>query len=719
MGSGVKYLQKYFWYERLRRAFWGDPDRLLAIKVTIVLSLLVIPFMLFGKPFYAITLALGALAGALSETDDHPRGRIKSMAIKVISFALASFAVELLRQHLVLLGIGLSLSTIIYILIGGISERYRGITFGSLLIGIYAMIGADISPVWYIQPILLTGGALFYGLFSLILLCLRPWRLLEEQLARGFMALSNYLDEKAKLFPSDEKMQQELRTRLSLLNVQTVNALDTCKEVLNSYGDAINDDTPLKPFLQNFMVLQSLHERAASSHERYDLLSNEPLNRNLIEGIGQTLHQLSTACLSFTESLLTGVKYLHPVSLTWMVNALNDQLKKHQVTMNHPLVMLVNNLSLSNSLLKNINDQQSGLFPRLEKDTRSNLKRLKNQLSLNHPRLRYALRLSFAFAIGFTISEIFNIAKGEWIILTILFVLQPSYSATRRRLFQRTLGTLSGVVSGILLVQLLTPAGQLIFMLLSAFIFMLWMKRNYSVAVIFITTFVLFAFNLISNKGIEVMQPRIIDTLIGAALAYITVRLLWPDWQSKHLPGLLRNALLKNTAYLKMIIEEYQQPATADDLDYRIARREAHRADNALVLAWQNIQLEPRKQQQFRKQAFTLTYLNHALLSYISAFGAHRKQEQAHNAEMLLLANEILNALQEVGKWLLLNNNRGTSTNDETLNKIRQQLQANTQLASQQHYGLLNNLAEVAGQMLEQAKTFQLSSSSSISRSEQ
>ena len=123
-------------------------------------------------------------------------------------------------------------------------------------------------------------------------------------------------------------------------------------------------------------------------------------------------------------------------------------------------------------------------------------------------------------------AAVFNLSKGAWVVLTILFVMQQSYSQTRRRLWQRILGTFCGVVFGILMVQLLTPAGQVLFMLASAYCFFLSLKQNYSVSVIFITTFVLCAFNLISQAGVVVMMPRMIDTLIGSALTLLAARFM-------------------------------------------------------------------------------------------------------------------------------------------------------------------------------------------------
>jgi len=697
----VGLLKRQAWYEPVRFAFWSDPDRLTAIKATGTIACLATPFVLAGYPFFAVALALGALAGALSETDDHPKGRIKSMLLKVIAFGVASVSVSILEPYPLLLGIGLSLSTFVYLLIGGLSERYRGVTFGTILVGIYAMIGASSSPAWYWQPVLLTTGALVYGLFSLLLLFLHPWRLLDEQLARGFLALAKYMELKAGLFPSDEKTQAKVRNRLALQNVKVVAALDQCRDVLNSYRDSLPDDEPLLPYLRTFMLLQSLHERAASSHERYDVLSQEAGNREMLEGFGQMLLQLSVAVRQYGRSLLTGVPYRHPASLDWLINVLKDRLALIETNNRAPLSLLFDNLDRSHRSLKHLDDEQGRtVAPRLARDTRTLVQRFKDQLTWENPRMRHAVRLSLCFLVGFGISQQFQLRKGEWIVLTCLFVLQPNYSETRRRLYQRILGTLGGVIGGVLLIQLLpTIPGELVFLIASAFFFFFWLKKNYSRSVIFITTFVLCAFNLVSRQGEALMLPRIVDTLIGSALAYLSVRLFWPSWQYKRVPELLDTALHKNAAYLRAILEEYRRSPTADDLPYRIARRAAHRADNALVIAWRDMLSEPLKKREMMDRAFELTFLNHTLLSYISAFGAHRYQQK--DAGVPALSDEVLLVLDAASESLKNEKPGENQTAEQLLEKIRDAGRDAGQEFTQLQFTLLYNIAEVTNKILQ------------------
>lgn len=694
------------WFEFWISTFWRYPNRLFALKASISMGLLLIPFLILGASFIGVTLALGALAGALSETDDHPKGRIKALLLTIISFAISSTSVELLRPFPILFGVGLVGSTITFIILGGLGERYRGITFGALLVAIYTMLGADLSPNWYWQPLLLPAGALCYGLISLLLLISKPSRLLEEQLSQAFEDLSVYIKEKSRLFPSDTKVQHKLRNRLATLNSKLVNSIEGCKNVLNSYENAMESNEALRPYLHKFLLLQSLHERAASSHDRYDLLSDDPENREILEGLGQLLLQLSRACHEVSKSLIMGTVYHHPIALKWTVSALRDKVKKQHANGKYSsLSLLLQNLTQSHLSLKNMNYYvDTGILPRIDRDSRPLWQRFKEQLNWNHPRLRYAVRLSSCFLLGYILITQLNIAKGEWILLTSLFVCQPSYSETRRRLFQRILGTLTGVVIGVAIVQILpTTAGQIVLLLAAAYAFFAWLRKNYSISVIFVTIFVIAAFNLLAGKGVAVMGPRILDTLIGAILAIGVVRFLWPDWQHKKLPQLLANALQQNSNYFKSILAAYKG-TKEDDLDYRISRYRAHQADSALALAWQGMKLEPKRQQKFQKHAFTLTYLNHALLSYLSALGAHRnlknyvdeKQWQMYNK----IGAELINAIAAIENKTECSSSVGIKIFIEELgHQLSEMEKGNERLK----LVLLYNIAEVSEQLLEEA----------------
>nr|WP_291831252.1 FUSC family protein [Candidatus Symbiopectobacterium sp. PLON1] len=96
---------------------------------------------------------------------------------------------------------------------------------------------------------------------------------------------------------------------------------------------------------------------------------------------------------------------------------------------------------------------------------------------------------------------------------------QPNYNATRRRLALRIIGTLAGILIGIPVLYFVPSLeGQLTLIVISGVLFFAFRNVQYAHATLFITLLVLLCFNLL-GEGFEVAGPRILDTLIGCAIA--------------------------------------------------------------------------------------------------------------------------------------------------------------------------------------------------------
>lgn len=125
---------------------------------------------------------------------------------------------------------------------------------------------------------------------------------------------------------------------------------------------------------------------------------------------------------------------------------------------------------------------------------------------------------------------------------------------------------------------------------------------QYAHATMFITLLVLLCFNLL-GEGFEVALPRVIDTLIGCAIAWAAVSYIWPDWQFRNLPRMLERATEANCRYLDAILEQYHQ-GRDNRLAYRIARRDAHNRDAELASVVSNMSSEPNVTRKFAKPRF-------------------------------------------------------------------------------------------------------------------
>ncbi len=696
------YLTHKNWYQSAIKDFWRNVNRLNSIKVVTAIIIQSVPFIIWYNPFALVTASLGTVAAALSETDDHPKGRLKSFIITLISFAVTTISASLLKPYPIIFGLGFIGSTILFVLIGGISERYRGISFGAILMGILTMLTHDANTIWYQQVLFLCLGTFFYGVISLFLLYRKPWRLIDEQLANGFNELSNFLAEKAKNFPEEKS---DTVNKLAILNTQVVSALECCKEVINKYSQEVTNKELLIPYLQRFMLLQNLHERAASSHEKFENLTHKKEYEDFLEGFAELFLQLSNATKLVAESMLTGETYNHPVSLGWIINALEFELDKIPEYDRQLLELLLHNLKRSHDSLNNLNQpEKSTAIPRLEQDDRKLWQRLKELLSLNHPRFKYAIRLSSCFLVGYLLLNYFKLDNGEWILLTSLFVSQPTYSETRRRLLQRILGTILGVTIGVFLLPLFpTSPGQILLLTISIYCFFYWMRSNYSFAVLFITIYVLSVNQLLENASFSILLPRIVDTLIGAFLSYIAIRFLWPSWQYKKMPKLLSEAFQKNVLYYQKIIALGVK--SREDYDYRLARRMAHKADNALTMAWQSMQVEPKKHKRLMDQAFVLTYLNHALLSHVSALAA-QKEDLDKIDNINSITNKIDKALSSSSmEYLNEINIVEVVSLKPTLVELKDLIDKEKNIKKKQQLRLLYNIVGVANKLLKESKT--------------
>lgn len=630
----------------LLRRLLSDSHIYFALKVLLAIAGLLAFALVQGDIQLTVLLSLGVVAGAIAETDDSLWGRVKNLAMTLVCFLFASLCVQYLFPTPWLFALGLAGSTFIFVMVGALGQRYATISFGSLLIAIYTMLGAAKAPDLFYQPLALGAGALWYGLVSLLWLWLLPYKTLHEQLAQSYFALARYLLEKSRFFPADEHGAQAIRHNLAQLNINLVNALNLTKTALNARLNARSGRRhqvapELASLLRLYLLALEIQERATSSHYPYSKLEAELKQGIVLDGFQEVFLQLSEACQQLGYAILVHKPYTHHKRIHWTLEALGDQLEFTHLKQHYPKTLLTpmkflrRNLASINQLLASAEalqnpDQPASELPALARPAPLPLLvLLKQHLTPNSMVFRHALRLSLGLVVGYGILQAFQLDKGYWILLTVLFVCQPSYSATRRRLVQRMLGTFAGILIGVPVLWLFPELHlQLGIMGLAAFLFFTQVRSNYSAAVCFITLYVLMAFNLLDGIGFAILGPRLLDTLLGCLLSYALVAWLWPDWQYKRLPSLIANSLSANASYLSAVLASLHRQRD-ESLDYRVARKCAHLADSELAMAWQSMLVEPSKRRRFLDLCFTLTWRNHALLSYISALGAHRDKLEA------------------------------------------------------------------------------------------
>ncbi len=605
-----------------------------------------------GIPTLTIPLTLGVVAAALTDLDDRLAGRLLNLAITLFCFFVASASIELLFPYPWLFALGLAISTCGFILLGALGQRYATIAFGALLIAVYTMLGTSMYGTWYLQPLLLVIGAVWYNLLTLIGHLLFPIRPLQENLARCYDQLANYLEAKANLFDPDAERDADLPwMELAMANSSLVATLNQTKASLLTRLKGDRGQRGTRRTLHYYFVAQDIHERASSSHVLYQALSQQFRHSDILFRFQRLLTLQAAACRQLAQSILLRQKYQHNVRFEPAFTRIEEALARITITqenreLSKALSHLLKNLRAIDAQLANIESEQVLANGQTEENSLSddritgwsNIRlRISRHLTPQSALFRHAIRMSVVLCAGYAFIQFTGMHHGYWILLTSLFVCQPNYNATRRRLALRIIGTLAGILLGLPILYFVPSLeGQLILIVISGVLFFAFRTVQYAHATMFITLLVLLCFNLL-GEGYEVAAPRVYDTLLGCAIAWAAVSFIWPDWKFRQLPMVVSKTLNADCRYLDAILVQYHQ-GKDNSLPYRIARRDAHNSDAELASVISNMAADPKADKTLQEAAFRLLCLNHTLLSYISALGAHR--ERLENTAVLDLLND-------------------------------------------------------------------------------
>ena len=661
----------------------------------------------------AITAMLGVIACALAETEDQWRSRLATLAITLLCFAVAAAGVQWLMPYPIVFALALAFSTFALVMLGAVSGRYATIAGGTLILAVYMMIGTESlgrSGAGFLhQPLQLLAGAAWYGALSLLWAALVPQHAVRQSLAQVFDALADLLDAKAALFvPVRGVDYAALQLALTRRNQRVVAALNEARLALIDRIGTRRPRGAMAHHLRQYFIAQDLHERVSSAHFAYQPLADALFHSDVLFRCDHVLRLLGGQCRRRADQMRVGlapdtadadhdaladlraaVATLHAPSLQPTLDALMRNIAsiQHQLVgqpAGEPLADEPHD-ALQNNALQNPAPQT----------LREAWARVSIQLSPQSFRFRHALRLSLALLAGYIVLRALHPQNGYWILLTTLLVCQPTYHATRRRLLQRVAGTFAGLFVGWMALRLL-PAGpwQMALVTAAGVGFFAARRRRYALATASITVFVVLCFNQV-NRGYEVMGPRLLDTLIGAGIAALAIRLVLPNWRARALRPVLADTLRNHAHYLAQVIDQYAS-GRRDDLAYRIARRDAHNGDAALSGVVSSLVREPGAA---AGRDWLLRFLSasHTLLGHISALAAHRQMLKPDSAHVLAVGIAEASALERLATTL-----QGAVAIDESaLQPPRENTDAPTRLVHEQLARIASQRARLAALLAE------------------
>ena len=256
------------------------------------------------------------------------------------------------------------------------------------------------------------------------------------------------------------------------------------------------------------------------------------------------------------------------------------------------------------------------------------LKKLSENFSFNSPIFKHSLRLAVVVLLGFAIGKSFSMQNPYWILLTVIIIMRPSFGLTKSRSIHRVVGTLIG--AAIATAIILITQNTIVYGIVAAISLPLGyslVQLNFRNAAVFVTINVIFVYAIFEPNILSVVQYRIVDTLIGASLAFASNYFLWPTWQFQNISENFSKAITSNQNFLKQVAVFYREKGEVSTA-YKLSRKEAFLNIGDLNAAFQRMSQDPKSKQVELSTIYEIVVFNNTFLSSLTALGTFIKNNK-------------------------------------------------------------------------------------------
>ena len=247
--------------------------------------------------------------------------------------------------------------------------------------------------------------------------------------------------------------------------------------------------------------------------------------------------------------------------------------------------------------------------------------------------MRYILRLASLLVPSVLLHTWLEIPHGYWLGLTLIVVMQPDYGSTRQRAAERVGGTLLGSVLASALLFLKLPH----FVLLAAtgvtsFLFALFLKRRYDVAVVFLTLMVVLMTEIGGPVDWRLSMERVVCTLAGGGLALMAAHFFWPSWEKDRFQPLMSEALLASSGYIKVLGNRLRE-GTGRGAELIPAKRRLESANSEVFASLRRMYGEPKNRADILQDAAAMANGNLRLTRVLNVLLVHLTDRPAPVSE--------------------------------------------------------------------------------------
>lgn len=606
------------------------------IRITLAIAVPAIVFSYLGNMAAGITLSLGAMCVSTADGPGPIVHRKNGMMYCAVFVFISALLTGILNHNIFLLGSFILVASFFFTMFSVYGARASSVGFSALLIMVLLM--SDVKPFEeaLTESLLILAGGVWYMLVALLSYQMAPYRPAKRALGECIYDTAQYLRIKAEMYNPTSDLDTQYR---KLLNQQIVvnTRQDAVRELLFKHRALLKESTHTGRLLVlTFVDVVDLFEHIMATWYDYALLREKYADTGILEDVSEIITHIAKELDDIGEAVQAASRYKKNIHIPAELENLK---KKIDGLINFGSTMMLKKILVN---LRNLSEKVDEIIKYFS-DELPNKKKLRTEneysrfvshqsfdsalffesFTFESSTFRHALRMMICCGIGFFISKIMPQGHHSyWIIMTIIIILKPSYSLTRKKNYDRIMGTLAGAIIGLLLLYLVKDK-EILFAFLLFFMIGTYTYKilNYIVMVIFLTPYILILFHFLGLGALNVAGERLVDTIIGSLLAFTASYLLFPQWEAPQVQRYMGNVLKANIHYLLNLKKRFSgEPVSS--LEYNLSRKDIFVSTANLSAALTSMMSDPKSRQQHRKEIHQFAVLNHILSSNIASLTA-------------------------------------------------------------------------------------------------
>lgn len=582
---------------------------------------------------FGFTAAAVAGAGAMCVSIvDQPSPMAQKLAMQLFALCcvgITTFVTGLSQPYEIVLGAIVVINSFFAALLSAYGRAALPLGI-SISLSLVLTLGTPLKGVSEVSlhTVYFVGGAMAYTLWAMIAASVLESRNKVLALADCLRALAQCLRTQARFYDSDADLD---RIHRGLIDRQAV-LTERLQLARNLIYDHIYEATDRRRVREFFAVLD-IFESALSSQTDYRLLRRHFARIAAFTALRSVVTDLAADLERLAQAYETGVAFT-PTDYNGALSAIEHAMARLEATTGgeaelQALMALrttfnkvryaineANRLyALATAPVDDSDDTMALDLSRFIQRPNFRLAVLSSQFSLASPTFRYALRLALAMGCGFVLARVMPYAShGNWILLTIALVMRANYSITKQRRTDRLIGNLIGCVAGAAMIRLLPQPLLIATIFVSIGVSHTYVARNYRVAATAACIMALLQIHMLAPAGGPLFVERVLDTAIGAGLAYLFSH-VFPNWEVESLPKLLTDMLKADLDYVRQALR-----VESNSLIYRLSRKRMLDAMATLSGALSRMLDEPRSVRHRRVEVLgSLLTANHLLASHLAS----------------------------------------------------------------------------------------------------